>query len=457
MQSDKLKIKFKNLDGYVLTPFLLGNGAFAQVFLCYKEGEDKNKTFYAAKTFKKDSLDKCFLELLHKEIKILTLLKHNNIMKLITTIETKNNYYVILEYCDSENLEDFLSNYKKKFNTLPSAKLVRHILEQLASGLKHIHSYRFIHRDLKLDNIMITFSNEKLKLVQEKFKLGSAFKNRKSILDIALKSTREDSLTININLKDNERNYFYYDETIIDNKDYFEEIMLLSEIKIIDFGLSNNVDKNGCAKTICGNIDTCPPEIVDNLHNKSDNFKYDKTVDIWAFGCIALYLSEGEFPFALEDNNVEGLQKRLELGQYLISLKSNTLSFEYVDLITRLLQKDNINRVNMDQIFNHFYFQSPLQNHHLIDIKEINEEFLDKNREYIVLNINKKININSIVNKKNFIKVNEIDSEIFLNYFQTYKKLSEQSQIVVDDINVKWEVVSPSSQAIDFLSDCELI
>jgi len=304
---------------------------------------------------------------------------------------------------------------------------------------------------------MITFSNEKLKLVQEKFKLGSAFKNRKSILDIALKSTREDSLTININLKDNERNYFYYDETIIDNKDYFEEIMLLSEIKIIDFGLSNNVDKNGCAKTICGNIDTCPPEIVDNLHNKSDNFKYDKTVDIWAFGCIALYLSEGEFPFALEDNNVEGLQKRLELGQYLISLKSNTLSFEYVDLITRLLQKDNINRVNMDQIFNHFYFQSPLQNHHLIDIKEINEEFLDKNREYIVLNINKKININSIVNKKNFIKVNEIDSEIFLNYFQTYKKLSEQSQIVVDDINVKWEVVSPSSQAIDFLSDCELI
>ncbi len=97
--------KYKQIGNFIVTPYLLGYGLTSQVFLAYKEDINKEKTFFAAKTYEWELLeDVSRKQALDEEIKVLALLKNENIMKLVTTCETKNNFYLMLEYCSFRNL-----------------------------------------------------------------------------------------------------------------------------------------------------------------------------------------------------------------------------------------------------------------------------------------------------------------------------------------------------------------
>ena len=142
------------VDDLVLTKSL-GKGAFGEVFLTQKEGY---KGFFATKR-----LDRAFSEKpenikrLSNEISILKKINHPNIVRLIDLKKTKSHCYIVMEYCNGGDLSGCLKKYKALHRRPFSEEIVQYIMRQVVNGLEFLHSHKIIHRDLKLDNILVTF------------------------------------------------------------------------------------------------------------------------------------------------------------------------------------------------------------------------------------------------------------------------------------------------------------
>lgn len=97
----------KVVDNYVLER-VIGKGQFGEVYKGYNKitGED-----IAVKTVSRKNLKGKFYELLENEIKVLRTCNNPNIIKLYDIKKTKNNIYLILEYCNEGDLMQFI---KKK-------------------------------------------------------------------------------------------------------------------------------------------------------------------------------------------------------------------------------------------------------------------------------------------------------------------------------------------------------
>lgn len=89
---------------------------------------------------------------LRQEIEILKGLRHENIVLLLDTFETKTEFCLVIEFCQGE-LFEILEEDK----SLPE-ELIRSIAQQLVSALFYLHSNRIIHRDMKPQNILISHS-----------------------------------------------------------------------------------------------------------------------------------------------------------------------------------------------------------------------------------------------------------------------------------------------------------
>ena len=92
-----------------------------------------------------------------REIKILQLLKHENVVSLLEICRTKENanenratFYLVFEFCDHD-LAGLLNNLNVKFS-LPE---IKEIMAQLLKGLYFIHNNKILHRDLKSEYSLV--------------------------------------------------------------------------------------------------------------------------------------------------------------------------------------------------------------------------------------------------------------------------------------------------------------
>jgi hypothetical protein len=132
----------------------IGRGSTSTVHLLE---ELESHSQYAGKCIKKTHLQSrpTSLANLHNEISILFELDHSSIVKLHQVYETTDFIYLILDYLPHGDLYKRISQ-KKFFSEEDSAKFTRNLLEVL----DYIHSKDIVHRDLKLENIMMTDDND---------------------------------------------------------------------------------------------------------------------------------------------------------------------------------------------------------------------------------------------------------------------------------------------------------
>lgn len=95
-----------------------------------------------------------FLERFKNEAKTLARLAHPNIAVLYNYLKEGNDYYMVMEYVEGENLDELT----KRNKTLPCEVIIP-LMVQALEGLEHAHKKGVLHRDIKPANLMLTPEN----------------------------------------------------------------------------------------------------------------------------------------------------------------------------------------------------------------------------------------------------------------------------------------------------------
>ncbi|RXM92900.1 Hormonally up-regulated neu tumor-associated kinase-like A [Acipenser ruthenus] len=136
----------------------LGEGSFAKVRegLHVTTGEKVAIKVIDKKKAKKDSY---VTKNLRREGQIQQMIRHPNITQLLDILETENSYYLVMELCPGGNLMHKICE-KKRLEEYEAQKYIR----QLVMAVEHLHRAGVVHRDLKIENLLLDEENN-IKLI----------------------------------------------------------------------------------------------------------------------------------------------------------------------------------------------------------------------------------------------------------------------------------------------------
>ena len=303
-------MQIQHVDDYLLIKSI-GKGNFGEVFLTQKQGYPQ---YYATKKMERR---KCevppLLNRLINEIRILTSVKHPNIVKYIDLKKTKNHWYLITEFISGGSLTDILHKYMAMYQRPFPEDIVQHIMRQIVSAVQYLHLNRIIHRDLKLDNILVNFASD-------------------------------------------------YDKQTLNLKN--------CQVKIIDFGFATilNSDKTN---TVLGTPPNMDPKILEQITTGIPTNGYTEKVDIWSLGTLCYEMIMGYSPFRA--TNMQELYQKVKKGNYI--LPSN-LSEEIVSFINSMLQQDDEERADADELLNHKFLVNDVSTFHAVDVRSIEASYI---------------------------------------------------------------------------------
>ncbi|XP_073792063.1 serine/threonine-protein kinase MARK2 isoform X34 [Danio rerio] len=240
----------------------IGKGNFAKVKLAKHILTGKE---VAVKIIDKTQLNSSSLQKLFREVRIMKLLNHPNIVKLFEVIETEKTLYLVMEYASGGEVFDYLVAHGRMKEKEARAKF-----RQIVSAVQYCHQKCIVHRDLKAENLLL----------------------------------------------DADMN-----------------------IKIADFGFSNEFTLGNKLDTFCGSPPYAAPELFQGK-------KYDgPEVDVWSLGVILYTLVSGSLPF--DGQNLKELRERVLRGKYRIPFYMST---DCENLLKKFLVLNPTKRGSLEQI-----------------------------------------------------------------------------------------------------------
>ena len=277
---------------YTLTKSL-GKGAFGEVYITSKQGtQEKFATKKIDKKFARNPKAKKYID---NEIKILKSIDHENIIKLYDQLETSQYYFLVTEYCNGGGLSDCLQYHINQYHKPFSEEVVQYLMRQIVSGIRYLHSKHILHRDIKLDNILVKFDTE---------------------------------------------------------EDKQKKNMLKAKVKIIDFGFARYLDPKELAFSTLGSPINMEPGILRKLNKmeNSRNYGYDEKADIWSLGTICYEMLIGHCTF--DASSMKELLSKVEAGNYLLP---TSISKEAASFLNGMLQYDPKQRLNAEKLYSHHF------------------------------------------------------------------------------------------------------
>ena len=125
---------------------VLGHGASGEVYCVTHKITGKQ---FACKVVKKNA-NMNDAQSMSTEIEIMKRIRHRHIVSMYELYETPKCLWIVLELVDGGDLYHFLAN-ATNYNEVVAARQMKQVL----SGVHYLHSLGVVHRDLKLDNILL--------------------------------------------------------------------------------------------------------------------------------------------------------------------------------------------------------------------------------------------------------------------------------------------------------------
>lgn len=278
----------------------IGKGNFAKVKLAKHllTGRD-----VAIKVIDKKTMTPSNLSKLMREVRIMKMLHHPNVVQLFEVIETRETLHLVMEYANGGEVFDYLVAHGRMKENEARVKF-----RQIVSAVQYMHQKRIVHRDLKAENLLL----------------------------------------------DSEMN-----------------------IKIADFGFSNEFTPGTKLDTFCGSPPYAAPELFQGK-------KYDgPEVDVWSLGVILYTLVSGSLPF--DGQNLKELRERVLRGKYRIPFYMST---DCENLLKRFLVLNPLKRGVLSNIMNERWMNIKHEEDPLIPyvepdpLSEIDESRIEKMLTY---------------------------------------------------------------------------
>lgn len=135
---------------------VVGEGAYGVVLKC--KNKDTNETV-AIKKFKESEEDEAVRKTTLREVKILRIMKHENIVQLKEAFRRKGKLYLVFEFVEKSML-DILEEKSSGVEV----ETVRLLTFQLLRAIEYCHRHDVIHRDIKPENLLINPADNALRL-----------------------------------------------------------------------------------------------------------------------------------------------------------------------------------------------------------------------------------------------------------------------------------------------------
>ena len=280
---------------------VLGEGASGQVHLVRHK---KSGQLFACKVIVKDG-GMNDADSMNTEIEIMKHVRHKHVVGLYELFESNVCMWLILELVQGGDLNFFISKTEHY-----SEAVVAHLFEQALKGVHYLHSRGVVHRDLKLDNILLH---------------GKVTDGEVKIADFGL------SALVKVGSAGYDRS----------------ESSKRKEYK----GL----------KEMWGTATYFAPELI-------QGGGYGPQADVWSLGCILFEMLSGRHPFPSCENDDELFEKIKKADYDISSGPWAHISAEAKTLVQGLLTVDPAQRLSCTEALRHPWFTSSTKpNTHLSD------------------------------------------------------------------------------------------
>ena len=155
INANQVKNKNDKLSKYEIG-HTLGKGAYAKVKVVTNLLTNEK---CAMKIYDKDKLnDNSKRKCVYREIEILKRINHRNIAKLIEVITTQNHILIVQELVNGISLRDYYNREirNQKGISEHKANIFKKIFKQIFDAMNYLHKNYMAHRDIKLENILMT-------------------------------------------------------------------------------------------------------------------------------------------------------------------------------------------------------------------------------------------------------------------------------------------------------------
>lgn len=146
----KLDLHDKITDALVRETYdlikVIGHGASGQVYLAKHK---VNGQYFACKVVNKDG-NMNDAQSMGTEIEIMKRIRHRHVVSMYELFESPKCLWIILELVDGGDLHKLLASVEH-YTEETAAKH----MEQILKGVHYLHSLGVVHRDLKLENILL--------------------------------------------------------------------------------------------------------------------------------------------------------------------------------------------------------------------------------------------------------------------------------------------------------------
>ena len=131
---------------------VIGRGAFGKVNIGLNILTGR---IVAIKSFnKKNLMNESAKNKILYETNLMRGLCHPSVTKILETFECENYMLIIMEYISGGNLQNFVKKRRKLCE-----KTAKILFRQIIQGIRYIHSRGIVHRDIKLENILLDLNN----------------------------------------------------------------------------------------------------------------------------------------------------------------------------------------------------------------------------------------------------------------------------------------------------------